>query len=252
MSAIVIVGAGAQLGAAVGRRFAAEGFDVGLVARNRSALEVLAEDLSAAGTQVGVFPADVTDRPALCAALTAAEEHFGGIDVLEFSPGPSPADLSRSPLVEAAQVTVESILPHLAMYLLGGVAAIRQVLPGMLERGSGTVLVTSGAGSGPMIIPAVANVQVATAGLRNWILNLNASLQGRGVYAAHVAIAAYIGQGRPASEPAVIADVYWQMHTQRTQAEVFYNDMPGDGRYQGLSDRYATKATGGPSAPGLG
>lgn len=238
MSSIAVVGAGPQLGRAIASRFAAEGFDVALIARNRATLESVAEDVSRHGTAVAVLPADITDRTALRAALQTAEDRFGGIDVLEFSPGPSPADLQRAPLVEASQVTVESIRAQLDLYLFGGVAAVQQVLPGMVERARGTILVSSGAGSGPMIIPQVANVQVATAGLRNWVLNLNAALAGRGVYAAHVAIAAYIGQGRPDSEPDVIADAYWRLHVDRTLPELFYDDMPAE--FAGLSDRYDT------------
>ncbi|WP_093465744.1 hypothetical protein [Streptomyces melanosporofaciens] len=71
-----------------------------------------------------------------------------------------------------------------------------------------------------MIAPHVANVQIATGGMRNWILNLHAALSGTGVYAAHVAIAAYIGQGGHDSQPQTIADAYWRLHTGRTEAEL--------------------------------
>ena len=238
MSTIAIVGAGPQLGRAIGRRFGAEGFDVALLARNRTTLEGVAEDLAGAGVRAEVFPADVTDRPALHAALTAAEERLGPIDVLEYSPAPTPADLRRAPLVEATKVTVDSVLAQLDLYLLGGVAAIPHVLPGMLERGTGTVLVTSGAGSGPIIAPHVANVQIATGGMRNWILNLHAALSGTGVHAAHVAIAAYIGQGGDASRPETIADAYWRLHTEREEAEVVVQDLPDDYLERGLADKF--------------
>jgi NADP-dependent 3-hydroxy acid dehydrogenase YdfG len=238
MSTIAIVGAGPQLGQAIGRRFAAEGFDVALIARNRTTLEGVADSLSAEGVRAEVFPADVTDRPALHAALTAAEEQLGPVDVLEYSPAPAPADLRRAPLVEATKVTVDSVLDQLDLYLLGGVAAVQHVLPGMLERGTGTVLVTSGAGSGPIIAPHVANVQIATGGMRNWILNLHAALSGTGVYAAHVAIAAFIGQGGRDSQPQTLADGYWRLHTERTDAELLVQDLPADYLDRGLADKF--------------
>ncbi|MFD2793400.1 SDR family NAD(P)-dependent oxidoreductase [Promicromonospora vindobonensis] len=238
MSTIAIVGAGPQLGQAIGRRFAAEGFDVALIARNRTTLKGVADSLSAEGVRAEVFPADVTDRTALHAALTAAEERLGPIDVLEYSPAPAPADLRRAPLVEATKVTVDSVLDQLDLYLLGGVAAVQHVLPGMLERGTGTVLVTSGAGSGPIIAPHVANVQIATGGMRNWILNLHAALSGTGVYAAHVAIAAFIGQGGRDSQPRTLADGYWRLHTERTDAELLVQDLPADYLDRGLADKF--------------
>ncbi|MFF0537236.1 SDR family NAD(P)-dependent oxidoreductase [Streptomyces coelicoflavus] len=238
MSTLAIVGAGPQLGRAIGRRFAAEGVDVALIARSRTTLQAVADELSDTGVRAEAFPADVTDRPALHAALTAAEERLGPIDILEYSPAPSPADLRRAPLVEATKVTVDSVLAQLDLYLLGGVAAVQHVLPGMLERGTGTILVSSGAGSGPVIAPHVANVQIATGGMRNWILNLHAALSGTGVYAAHVAIAAYIGQGGHDSQPQTIADAYWRLHTGRTEAELVVQDLPDDYLDRGLADKF--------------
>jgi NADP-dependent 3-hydroxy acid dehydrogenase YdfG len=226
MSTIAVVGAGPQLGLAIGRRFAAEGFRVALIARREAELRKLVAALSAAGAEAAAFPADVTDRAALSAALRDAERHFGTIDVLEYSPAPTAADMASRPIVEASEVTVESVVPEIEMYVYGGITAVQQVLPGMLERGSGTIIATTGAGSGPMIIPQVANAQIATAGLRNWLLNLNASVAHRGVYVAHVAMAAAIGQGGPRSEPDAIADAYWRLHQRRTESELFYDDMP--------------------------
>ena len=192
MRTIAIVGAGAQLGEAIGKRFAREGFAVALIARNREKLEATAARLAEHGAKVGVFPADITDRPALARALEEAQEALGPIEVLEYSPAPSPVDIGRAPYVEAREVTVESILPQLDLNLFGGVAAVQQVLPGMLERDRGTILVTSGAGSGPVAVPQIANQTLVAAALRNWVLALNASLAGTGVYAAHVAILAPI------------------------------------------------------------
>ncbi|MFD6157364.1 SDR family NAD(P)-dependent oxidoreductase [Nocardia sp. NPDC060256] len=238
MSTIAIVGAGPQLGLAIGRRFAAEGFSVALVARNPATLHTVSDALAASGTNVAAFPADVTDLPGLRAALAAAEQHFGAIDVLEYSPAPTAADMTDRPIVEASEVTVESVLPELEMYVYGGITAVQQVLPGMLVRRSGTIIATTGAGSGPMVVPGVANVQVATAGLRNWLLNLHASVADRGVYVAHVALAAHIGQGRPGSEPDVIAESYWRLHKEQAEPELFYSDLPEEWEFEGLSDKF--------------
>jgi hypothetical protein len=84
----------------------------------------------------------------------------------------------------------------------------------------------------------VANIQIATGGMRNWILNLNAALAGTGVHAAHMAIAAFIGQGGHASQPETIADTHWRMHTDRTEAEVLVQDLPEDYLERGLADKF--------------
>lgn len=239
MNTLVVAGAGPQLGMSIARRFAREGYSVALLARRRDPLEQLAAELRDQGRDAEAFPADISDPDSLRAALLAAEERFGSIDVLEFSPAPRGADLRARPLVDASEVTVESVLPELDLYIRGGITAVRHVLPGMLSRGAGTIILTTGAGSGPMVIPHVANVQIATAGLRNWALNLHESVAGRGVYVAHVALAAAIGQGGPDAEPDAIADAYWELHIARAAPELFYDALPGDWQTGRVADKFA-------------
>ncbi|GAB7046486.1 SDR family oxidoreductase [Catenuloplanes indicus] len=234
MSVIAIVGAGSLLGRAIATRFAAEGLDVALIARDRDALDAIAAGIT--GVRVGVFPADITDRAALTRALADAEEQLGPIEVLEFSPTPRPADLAAAPFTDAADTSVESLAPHIELHLYGSVAAVQQVLPGMIARGSGTILLTAGAVSSRMIVPQIANVSIAVTALRSYALNLHAGLAGTGVHAAHVSIAANIGQGRAGSAPDVIAEQYWSAHTDRTEADIYYHDL--DDSPVRLSDRY--------------
>jgi hypothetical protein len=56
------------------------------------------------------------------------------------------------------------------------------------------------------------------------VLNLHSALGPQGVYAAHVAIAAWIGQGGPKSQPDAIAETYWDLYNNRTEPERFYLD----------------------------
>jgi NAD(P)-dependent dehydrogenase (short-subunit alcohol dehydrogenase family) len=225
---IAIVGAGPQLGLAIAKRFGREGFNVGLISRSEPKLQAMVDQLSGAGIEAAAFPADARKPDTLQAALASVEERFGPIDVLEFSPAPTGIDADDRPVVEATQVTIESVLPELEMYVLGGIAAIGYVLPRMRQRRSGTILVTTGSGSGRTIVPEVANVQVATGGLRNWVLNLHAALRGEDVYVAHVAIDVPIGAGFLRAEPDTIANAYWDLYQQRDTPELFYEGRPDD------------------------
>ncbi|GAA2348311.1 SDR family NAD(P)-dependent oxidoreductase [Streptomyces kunmingensis] len=238
MPTIAIVGAGPQLGLAIGETFGRKGgFDVALVARGEAQLARMVRRLRDQGIRAAAFPADVTDRPKLAEALAAAESHFGSVDVLEYSPAPTLTDLAAHPLVEAADLTVEAVLPELERYFFGALAAVRQVLPGMIDRGNGTILATSGSGSGPMVVPQVANANAANAAMRNWLLALNESVAAKGVHVAHIALGAAIGCGRPNSEPDVIAGVYWKAHVEPDSAEVFHFDLPEDFAFQ-LADKF--------------
>lgn len=224
MTTIAIVGAGPGLGRSIAARFGREGSQVALVSRDQAKLESLAQGLAAQGVDAAGFAADVTDPASLEAAFTAVTGRFGPVDVLEYSPAPPNSQTGPLAPVGAIELTVAAVAPQIEYYLYGGIGAIGQVLPGMLERGAGTILVTTGASSGPVVHPPFASIAAASGALRNWVLNLNAALAPKGIYAAHVAIAAWIGNGGPRSQPDVIADSYWQLYQDRTEAELFYAD----------------------------
>jgi NADP-dependent 3-hydroxy acid dehydrogenase YdfG len=223
MPAIVLVAAGARLGLSLGKVFGGHGFDVALIARSEERLGELTGKLAAEGVTAAGFPADVTDRSALAAALGGAAGRFGGIDVLHYSsPGAGTTETLRS--TGALDVTVDNLQPQIECICHGAITATRAVLPAMLAAGSGTLLYTTGASS---VTPAPVFVSPGMAGaaLRKWALTLNAALAGRGIYAGHVAIGTWIAgtPGAPAgaslSEPDDIARIYWDLHTSREPAE---------------------------------
>ncbi|MDR7165738.1 NADP-dependent 3-hydroxy acid dehydrogenase YdfG [Pseudarthrobacter oxydans] len=223
MPTIAIIGAGPGLGRSLAFTFGREGFDVALVARNPDKLSDLVGELGAAGISAAAFPADVRDTHALSAALAAAGAEFGGIDVLEFSP------YSGLQQIHPDQVTVENLIPELETNLIGGIAAVQAVLPGMVERGSGTILFTTGGGAiNPY--PMLAATNAAQAGLRNFAHNLHNVIADKGVHVATVAINVFIGavapEGVPHRDPDDIAQVYWNLHRNRDRVEELVTSHP--------------------------
>lgn len=218
MPTIAIVGAGPGLGLSIAKVFGGHGFDVALISRSKDNLDVLVAELAAAGITAAGFPADVADAAQLTAALQAAIERFGGIDVLEFSPH---AGLS---MTSPKDVTIATLSPQIGSLLYGAVAAVQAVLPGMLAAGSGTLLFTTGGGAVDPY-PMLADANIAQAGQRNWAINLHRTLADEGIYVANVAINLMIGSEAPAGvphrAPDDIALDYWSLHTTRTQAEHF-------------------------------
>jgi NAD(P)-dependent dehydrogenase (short-subunit alcohol dehydrogenase family) len=223
MPVIAIVGAGPGLGQSIARRFGREGFAVALISRTQSRLDAMAAELAGGGIEAAGFAGDVLDPPSLTAALAAAAGRFGQIDVLEYSPAPheAPPDLATA---DVLQVSPQNVQPQVEYYVYGGITAARAVLGGMLERGSGTLLFTTGASS-VLTFPPMGNVGIAGAGLRNYVLALNAALAGRGVYAAHVPLATFIGSGGPETHPDTIAELYWDLHVSRDQPERLYSTL---------------------------
>jgi NAD(P)-dependent dehydrogenase (short-subunit alcohol dehydrogenase family) len=223
MPAIALVAAGARLGLSLGKIFGGHGFDVALIARSRERLGELTEKLAAEGITAAGFPADVTDRPALAAALERAAGRFGGINALHYSsPGAGSSESLRD--TGALDVTVDNLRPQVESICYGAITATRAVLPAMLAAGAGTLLYTSG-GSAVTPAPVYVSAGMASAALRKWALTLNGALAGRGVYAGHVAIGARIAgtpgapEGAPHKEPDDIARLYWDLHTRREPAE---------------------------------
>ncbi|PHQ94626.1 MAG: short-chain dehydrogenase, partial [Marinosulfonomonas sp.] len=75
---IIITGASSGIGAATAKVFLAAGWQVGLIARRRAALEAVAAGHGAAH----VLPADVTDEDALGGAFGTFAKATGRLDVL--------------------------------------------------------------------------------------------------------------------------------------------------------------------------
>ncbi|WP_432877486.1 SDR family NAD(P)-dependent oxidoreductase [Kribbella sp. CA-245084] len=221
MSTIAIVGAGPGLGLSIAKTFGRNGFQVALVSRSQEKLDRLTSELKTLDIDAAGFAADLMDRPSLVDALGRIKDRYGDIDVLEYSPAPHDP-VPGVTMVDPLQVTVENMQPQIDFYLHGAITAVQQVLPAMIERGSGTLLFTTGASStGP--VPMMGNVGPAGAALRNWALNLNQVLADKGVYVAHVPLSVWIGRGGPESQPDTIAHLYWDLYTERDEAEHLYS-----------------------------
>lgn len=219
MPSIAIVGAGPGLGLAVARTFGSHGFEVALIARDRAKLDSLVDTLGAKGVTAAAFPADVRDHAALTQALADAATRFGSIDVLEYSP----LDAGTTALTTPSQSSPSDVQDQIDFQLHGAIAATQAVLPAMREAGSGTLLYTTGAGSLDPV-PAVGNVNAAAAALGNWVVNLHKELAASGIQAAHVAIDVTLGvtpvlPDFPTATPEEVAPVYWELHTNRDEAE---------------------------------
>jgi NAD(P)-dependent dehydrogenase (short-subunit alcohol dehydrogenase family) len=78
---VVITGASAGVGRATAREFGKRGARIGLVARNRAALEAARAEIEELGGKALVLPADVANAEQVEAAAEAVERELGPIDV---------------------------------------------------------------------------------------------------------------------------------------------------------------------------
>lgn len=78
---VVVTGASAGIGRATVRRFAREGYDVGLIARGADGLEAAAEEVRRLGGRAVAVPCDVSNSDAVEAAAERFESELGPIAV---------------------------------------------------------------------------------------------------------------------------------------------------------------------------
>src|SRR5271156_1981538 len=213
---IVVAGAGPGLGLEIARRFGREGFNVALIARRLESLNNMVARLEEEGIQAAGFVANVGEEAALQSAFAGIRKRFGRIDVLEFSPTPTPeGDAEKYSPLTLDRATMDRL--H-RVQILGAVTCVQEVLPEMLERGDGAIFLTT-SGSAFHVMPVYTPVGVVMAGLRSYALCLNEVLSKKGIYAATVCIGVLIRRGDPFGDPARIADVYFNMYKSRDRAE---------------------------------
>jgi len=214
----LITGVGPGLGAALARRFAREGFRVGLVARKPDFIEALAGEISAAGPLALSLVADVSRPVETTAAVNRVRAILGPVGVLIHN--------ASSSLGEGLLATTpEEFERSWRLAALGGFVCARETAPDMLAAGAGVMLFTGATSSvrgGGWL--AFSSAKFAVRGLAQ---SLARELWPRGVHVAHVVIDGLIAAPRtveersddePALDPARIADAYWHLATQDRSA----------------------------------
>lgn len=207
MPVIAIVGAGPGLGSAVALKFAREGYSVALIARNAEKLAAVEARVAETGATVKTYLADVRDAEALASAVDAAAADLGPIDVLQFSPVPN-----RQFLKPVVETSAEDLRAAVEFSIVGSATAIGRVLPGMIERGTGTVLLVNGSTAATPKAD-YAGTSVAFAGESVYGAMLHESLTDRGVNVRQLIIPFAIDGDDPLHASTALADRLWALHT---------------------------------------
>lgn len=175
---IVVVGAGPGVSGSVARRFAREGYDVGLLGIDQTELDELAETLRDGGVDVETNVVDITDVDACTAAITSAGEYFGRIDVLHFNPS---AFRQKDPL----HLTVSELLQDVALGVGALLTAVQAARPFMTPGGRVTV---TGSMAADKPWNEAASLGVQKAGVRNLVHSLDTTLEPEGIRAVSVTV----------------------------------------------------------------
>ena len=209
---------GPGLGTAIAGRFAREGYAVGLMARREESVAGAGEEMERAGGGALAVTADATDAASVARAFDEVRGSLGDPEVYVYNAGAfrmggilelPPEDFDRCWKANCA----------------GAFYGAQSVLPAMLERGRGTIILTGATASlrGSARFSALA---VGKFGLRALAQSMARAFGPQGVHVAHAKIDGQINTPTRVREmsadreehtmlsPDAIAEAYWQLHVQ--------------------------------------
>ena len=138
----IVTGASRGIGAATARAFAEAGATVALAARDRTALEGVAAEITARGGTAFVVPTDIGDPAAVEEMVSSTVRQFGRLDIAFNN-----AAGGGHPPTPLTDVAVEDFDSALAITLRGTFLCLKYEIAAMLDSGGGAIVnMTSTAG----------------------------------------------------------------------------------------------------------
>jgi NAD(P)-dependent dehydrogenase (short-subunit alcohol dehydrogenase family) len=139
---VLITGAGRGVGKRLAMGFAQAGARVGLLARSQSDLDLAMLEIEQAGGNALRLRADVRDLPGMCGAVERMRAELGSVDVLVASAG------VLGPVGPLHRTDPKIWKEAIDINLTGAAYSCQAVLPPMIERRSGKIILIVGGGSG--------------------------------------------------------------------------------------------------------
>jgi NAD(P)-dependent dehydrogenase (short-subunit alcohol dehydrogenase family) len=231
-----VVGAGDFIGAAIARRFAAEGYTVYMGRRNGERLEPLKAEIEAAGGRAVARPLDARDEDQVTAFFNDAEA-AAPLELSVFNVGAN----VNFPLLETTSRVFRKVWE---MACFGGFLCGREAARHMVPRGHGSLFFT-GATAGLRGGVGYSAFASAKFGLRALAQSAARELGPQGLHVAHLVIDAGVDTAwvrerireRAGDEaltnlkpdqlmrPEAVADAYWALHQQPRDAWTFEQEI---------------------------
>jgi NAD(P)-dependent dehydrogenase (short-subunit alcohol dehydrogenase family) len=233
---VAVIGAGDFIGAAIAKRFAAEGFTVVMGRRNGEKLTPLVAEIEAAGGRAIGRTLDARQEADITAFLSEADA-LAPLECCIFNVGAN----VNYPLLETTERVFRKVW-EMACY--GGFLTAREAARLMLPRGRGALFFT-GATASLRGGPGYAAFASAKFGLRAVAQSAARELGPKNIHVAHLIIDAAVDtewvrqriaerEGAAAVEaidpgrlmdPASVAETYWQLYRQPRDAWTFETEI---------------------------
>jgi NAD(P)-dependent dehydrogenase (short-subunit alcohol dehydrogenase family) len=223
--AALIIGAGDVLGGAVAHRFASAGYVAVPSRRKADRLQLLVDEIQAAGYTARGLPCDARDEDQVIALFDRIEAEIGPVEVAVYNAGAQ----HNAPISDMTARIYRQVWESATFggFLMGREAARR-----MVPRGRGTIIFT-GATASMRAGPGFAAFAGAKYALRALSQSMAKELGPQGIHVAHVIIDGMIesdavkdrfperiaAKGEDGMlDPAAIAESYHQLHAQPRSA----------------------------------
>ena len=222
-----VVGVGEGLGKALAVRFAA-GYKVALIARSAEIIDQTTREIKSAGGVAMPLRSDATIETEVAAAHDRIKRELGPIEVLIYNGG-------RRPMGRLMETTPAVFEETWRLHTLGAFLWSRQVVPDMLEGGSGAILIT-GATAGTRPWPTSAAFAPAKFAVKGLAEVMSRDLHPQGIHVAYVNVDGGIDMPllrkfRPDTKdedllkPSAIADTFWYLAHQDRSTWTHYIDV---------------------------
>ncbi len=233
---VAIIGAGDFIGAAIAKKFAAEGFTVFAGRRNADKLAPLISEIEASGGKIVGRSLDARKEEEVAAFLSSADQ-YAPLEVCIFNVGAN----VHFPLLETTERVFRKVW-EMACY--GGFLTAREAARLMVPRGIGAIFFTGATASmrGGAGFSAFASAKF---GLRAVAQSAARELGPKNIHVAHLIIDAGVDtawvrerikaqRGEEAianlapdqlMKPESVADAYWQLYQQPRDAWTFEHEI---------------------------
>jgi NAD(P)-dependent dehydrogenase (short-subunit alcohol dehydrogenase family) len=216
----VVVGVGEGLGAALALRFA-DRYKVALIARSPDVIRKTADEIRTAGGVALPLQSDATIQAQVAAAHERITRELGPIEILIYNGG-------RRPIGRLMETSAEVFEDTWRLHTLGAFLWAQQVVPPMLSRGSGCILIT-GATAGIRPWPNSAAFAPAKFAVRGLAHVMARDLHPQGIHVGYVNVDGGIdmpllrkfrpdAQDEDLLQPSAIAEAFWYLAHQDRSA----------------------------------
>ena len=208
-----VVGVGEGLGAALAMRFGA-GYKVALIARSAEVTGKVAEEIRSGGGVALPIQSDATVEAEITSAHQRIKRELGPIEILIYNGG-------RRPMGRLMETTPQVFEETWRLHTLGAFLWSREVVPEMLSRGSGAILIT-GATAGVRPWPNSAAFAPAKFAVRGLSEVMARDLHPQGIHVAYVNVDGGIdmpllrkflpnAKDEDLLKPSAVADAFWYL-----------------------------------------